>query len=332
MSRGELHSVEAITAELLELARCDRNPLIGIAGNVRLGILRFHQGRLAVAQDSLSRALDLYDETGGDLPNLAITSSPDVAAAAYLANTLAHLGYPDRAMVHAERSVKRARPLGKASLAYSMALSTSARACQTIGDDVRCCGYVEPLLAAASEQGFPQYLALGQCLLGWLTARQGDIAAGLETLSEAVAMLTSLGGQREAAYVNGLMADVLVWAGRQSEAAGILDETLLRSAATGVVAFDAGLRSRKAAVLATGSDAEIAAAECEFRCAIDIARNQSARLFELQACNALARLWLKQDRTSEARALLEPVLDWFTEGRTLPDLREAHEILAACKQ
>jgi class 3 adenylate cyclase/tetratricopeptide (TPR) repeat protein len=332
LSRGELQSVQTITNDLLDLAQSNQSQLVAIAGNVRLGILRFHEGSLAVARDSLLRALDFCDEAGPDLPDLAITSSPDVAAAAYLANTLAHLGCPDRAIAYAERAVERARPLGEASLAYSMALSTSARACQTIGDEARCRKYAELLIAAAGEQGFPQYHALGQCLLGWLSARQREILTGMHMLSEARAALVSLGGQRETAYVDGLMADVLAWAGRKSEAVRLLDETLRRSAETGVVAFDARIRCSKAVVLAAGSDAEIAAAEREFRRAIDIARNQSARLFELQACNGLARLWLKQDRSADARVLLEPVLDWFTEGPTLPDLREAREVLAGCGQ
>jgi class 3 adenylate cyclase/predicted ATPase len=332
MSRGELQSVQAITDELLALAQSDQGHSIAIAANVRLGILRFHQGRLDVARHGLSRALELCDRSAGDVPDLAITSTPDVAAAAYLANAFAHLGYPDRAIVHAERAVERTRPLGKASLAYSMGLATAARACQTIGDGARCRLYLEPLLAAADEQGFPQYLALGQCLLGWLTAKHGEIAAGLSTLAGALAKLASIGGQRETAYVNGLMADVLVWAGRNSEAVSLLDETLLRSAETGVVAFDAALHCRKAVALATGPDADIAAAEQQFRHAIDIARNQSARLFELQACSGLARLWLNRGRPADARVLLEPVLEWFTEGLTLPDFRQAREILAGCSQ
>jgi len=80
-------------------------------------------------------------------------------------------------------------------------------------------------------------------------------------------------------------------------------------------------------VLATGPGADIAAAECEFRHAIDIARNQSAKLFELQSCTGLARLWLTQVRRADARVVLEPVHGWFTEGLTLPDLREAREVL-----
>jgi adenylate cyclase len=210
-----------------------------------------------------------------------------------------------------------------------MAFSTAARACQTIGDDARCHRYVEPLLAAADEHGFSQYLALGRCLLGWLTARQGDIAAGLAATSEAVEVLASLGGQREMAYANALMADVLIWAGRWSDAVSLLDETLRRSAATGVVAFDAKLLTSKAAALAK-LDSEIAATEQQFEHAIDVARRQSARLFELQACSGLARLWLGQGWNKKARLVLEPVLARFTEAQNLPDFRAAREILDAC--
>jgi class 3 adenylate cyclase/tetratricopeptide (TPR) repeat protein len=330
MSRGELQSVEIITSDLLELARSEQEPLIAVAGNVRLGILRFHQGRLVAAQEALARALDLCDAADGNLPDLAITSSPDVAPAAYLANTFAHLGYPERAIAHTEQCVARARPLGQASLAYSMALSTSARACQTIGDIERCRSYTEALLAAAGEQGYPQYLALGRCLHGWLVASQGEAETGLNMLSEALAGLASLGGQREEAYVSGLMADVLIWASRSAEAVALLDETLRRSVDTGVAAFDASLHCRRALALAAGADADVAAAEQEFRCAIDIARDQSAKLFELLACSGLARLWLRQDKCADARCLLEPIVAWFTEGLTLPDLRKARELLAEC--
>jgi hypothetical protein len=98
-----------------------------------------------------------------------------------------------------------------------------------------------------------------------LTARQGEITAGLSSLSEALAVLAPLCWQREAAYANGLMADVLAWAGQKSEAINLLDETLMTSARSGVVAFDARIRCRKAAVLATGPDADIAAAEQEIQ-------------------------------------------------------------------
>jgi len=326
MSRGELPSVQTISDDLLGLARSHQNTRIATAGHVRLGILTFYQGRLEASQHSLSRVLELCGEANRGLLDLAITSSPDVAAAAYLANVLAHLGYPDRAIEQAEQAVERARPLGRASLAFSMALSTAARAFQTLGDETRCHSYVETLITAAAEQGFPQYLALGQCILGWLTARR-DVAAGLKMLSAALTALQALGSRRETAYVNGLMAEVLALSGRQSEAMALLDETLLMSGRSGAVAFDARLLCGKAMLLA-GSGNDGAASEPVFRQAIDVARRQSAKLFELQACTGLARLWLGQGRSADARALLQPVHGWFAEGPALPDFREAREVLA----
>ncbi len=179
MSRSELGPVEKISADLLHLADTTGSPAIRIAAEVRLGILRFHQGQLGAAKDNLTIALELCQQDKAAIPDLAITSSPDVAAAAYLANTLAHLGYPERAIAHAEFAIERARYVGVASLAYAMALSTSARAYQTIGDEAGCRNCTESLLATAAENGFPQYLALGECLMGWLSARGGNVANGL---------------------------------------------------------------------------------------------------------------------------------------------------------
>jgi tetratricopeptide (TPR) repeat protein len=328
MSRSELQPVESISSDLLQLADTTGSPTIRIAAEVRLGILRFHQGRLCAARDSLTRALELCRNDDEAIPDLAITSSPDVAAAAYLANTLAYLGYPERAIAHAEFAVERARSLGVASLAYAMALSTSARAYQTIGDDRGCHECTENLLATAGENGFPQYLALGECLLGWLTARRGAVANGLSTLSQARQTLDALGWQREAAYVNVLLADVMTWAHQWPEALQLLDETLRTSARSGVTAFDASLHSRKAIVLQSTS--EHAAAEHEFRQAAAVAHAQAAKLLELQACNGLARLMLQQGRSAEARAVVEPVYAWFSEGLQLADLLNASEILRRC--
>jgi ATP/maltotriose-dependent transcriptional regulator MalT len=68
-------------------------------------------------------------------------------------------------------------------------------------------------------------------------------------------------------------------------------------------------------------------AEASFRRAIEVAREQAAKMFELQAALALAKLQKEQGRVAEARELLQPLNDWFQEGRDLPALRETAEIL-----
>ncbi len=74
---------------------------------------------------------------------------------------------------------------------------------------------------------------------------------------------------------------------------------------------------------------EGAAEEAEglFQEALAIARSQEASAFELRAATCLARLWQRQGKTAEARALLAPVYDWFTEGFGTQDLKDARALL-----
>ena len=69
------------------------------------------------------------------------------------------------------------------------------------------------------------------------------------------------------------------------------------------------------------------AAERSYHQALAVAKLQTAKLLELQASLSLARLWCKQNRHGEARDLLAPIYDWFTEGFDAHDLKEAKLLL-----
>jgi predicted ATPase len=75
------------------------------------------------------------------------------------------------------------------------------------------------------------------------------------------------------------------------------------------------------------ADKDASEAEELFRRALGIAAAQGAKSWELRAATSLARLMLNQDRHEEARAIIEPVYSFFTEGFTTGDLREAKAIL-----
>jgi predicted ATPase len=68
-------------------------------------------------------------------------------------------------------------------------------------------------------------------------------------------------------------------------------------------------------------------AEHRFRMALDLARGRSEKSFELRAATSLARLWRRANRPDEARRLLAGVYEWFTEGFTTTDLRDARALL-----
>jgi predicted ATPase len=70
-----------------------------------------------------------------------------------------------------------------------------------------------------------------------------------------------------------------------------------------------------------------AQAQSCFERAIDIARKQSAKSWELRATISLTCLLTKQGRGNEARMMLGQIYNWFTEGFDTADLKDAKALL-----
>ena len=70
-----------------------------------------------------------------------------------------------------------------------------------------------------------------------------------------------------------------------------------------------------------------AQAETCFHQALDMARRQQAKSWELRAAMSLSRLWQRQGKRDEARQLLTAIYGWFTEGFETADLQDAQPLL-----
>ncbi len=72
---------------------------------------------------------------------------------------------------------------------------------------------------------------------------------------------------------------------------------------------------------------EFDSAAAAFHQSLVVARKQGVRSWELRAATSLAHLWQTQGKTAEARDLLAPVYDCFTEGFDTQDLKDAKPLL-----
>ena len=114
--------------------------------------------------------------------------------------------------------------------------------------------------------------------------------------------------------------------GRHGEALALANATIDRCHASGELFSVPDFMRLKAACLRAGG-APAAEVEAVLAAALALARRQGARAWELTTATALARLWHAQGRNAEARALLRPIRDGFTEGFGTTDLRAADEVL-----
>ena len=91
--------------------------------------------------------------------------------------------------------------------------------------------------------------------------------------------------------------------------------------------FEAELWRLKAQGLAAGGNA--AQAEAVLARALETAERQQAKALALRAARDLAQIRVEQSRREDARALLAPICNWFSEGAATPDLRQARTLLGS---
>jgi predicted ATPase len=128
-------------------------------------------------------------------------------------------------------------------------------------------------------------------------------------------------------YQYGTLADAYMQAGRWEDSRQALDEALNFAEKNDERCQEAELHRQKGELLLAESRDQFAAVEECFGQAIETARRQQSRAWELRATMSLARLWQRQGRRDEARAALAAIHGTYTEGFTTPDLVDATVLL-----
>ena len=243
-----------------------------------------------------------------------------------LAMSLWHLGYPEQALQINREMCQLAREIGHPySLAY--ALHHTAWLCQYQRLGAEVLSAAEEEMAIATEQGFALWHATGTFYQG-----SGRILLGRPAEEALPLILKSLdafrctGARLTLPFQLSILAEAFIRAGRFADAMKAIDEGLALTEETDERCQEAELRRLEGELLIQSGN-QAAAEEC-FRQAIDTARRQQSRSWELRATMSLARLW-SPGRRDEAREAMALVYGTFTEGFSTPDLVDAKALLEA---
>jgi class 3 adenylate cyclase/predicted ATPase len=323
-TRTEFLEAQSIAEDLLEFSRTHGDTRGLILGYYTLGVTQMHRGELLSARASLEEVIRLYDSpVHGQLFQHAGTD-PNVVGLAYLGFVLSLLGYPDRALVRAEEAIRQARQSAHAPTTANC-LAISARIASVLGDEARLAHWVQELRTVTEEHGYPLWSAHVPIYEGQLQLTRGAARAAVTLMR--LDAYRATGATLSRPHFVTLLAEALAQDDKSGEALSLLDEQITTVGKAGELWYAAELHRRRGELLLKGSAPDFAGAEAEFLQAIDIARGQSAKLWELRAAVSLARLWRDRGRNTDAHHLLRPIYAWFTEGFDSADLKAAKVLL-----
>jgi predicted ATPase len=310
--------------DLLRLSR-QRNDSAGLVlGHFSSGSNLMFAGRFAASRSHLEEGIALYDPVSHRSLVHKAAVHPPVVSPAFLGNVLFYLGYPQQALARSNAAIAEARRLAHPpSLASSLSLAVLPLSLS--GDNAALDERADELVALATEQSFPFWLAQGTIYRGWVKVNYGDVAEGMSLLRSGSAAYRATGAETVMPHFIALLAGACEMAGQVEQALALLDDALQIVERTGGRWLAAELNRHKGQLLLQQGNRE--AAEGFYCNALSIAREQEAKMWELRAAASLAQLRRDQGRPAEARDILAPVYDWFTEGFDTPDLKEAKALL-----
>ena len=343
-ARGELSRSIALSEQLLSLASQSQDPAEEVVARMILGAGIMLSGELVRGCDHLEQAWALYDPDRLH-PMTAITGiEVGVFLRGFQALVWWMLGYPDHAWQTAQAMLSQAQALNHPLSLDFAQIGVVPTIIFLIHGSLKSIQGPWTRLSPVPEIDrafFGQFYAV---LQGFIQVEQGKIGEGIAHMQRSLADLPIIGiqvGRPELLY---LLATAQRKAGQPEAGLASIQEIMPLLENTNqywlpgfyhlrgdllVCQQHAGAANQIS--IKEHSIESIQEAENCFLKAIEVARRQEAKSWELKATISLARVWQQQGKASEARQMLEAIYAWFTEGFDMPDLVEARALLETLK-
>jgi predicted ATPase len=323
---GRLATAREVAEQLLTLAQHQHEATRRMVAHVSLGATLTFMGAFTAARSHLEQGIALTDPEAQRTLALRYGVAPGAQCLVYAAHTLWCLGYPNQGLARSQEACTLAREL-EHPLSLAGSLHYVVRLHLLRGEAHAARDQAEALIALATEHTLPQYVALGRCVLGWALAVQGQSAEGVTLLHQGVTDMQAMGNRVVQPVYLPILAAVSGTLGQVDAGLPLVTEALALVEQTEVRWYEAETYRIKGTLLLHQAVPDAAQAETCFQQALNIARHQEAKSWELRAATSLARLWQSQDKRQAAYDLLAPVYGWFTEGFDIADLQEAKALV-----
>jgi class 3 adenylate cyclase/tetratricopeptide (TPR) repeat protein len=322
--RTDLNLALELAGKLMRLARETDDETALLSAHLTSGISLFYCGDLIASREQLEYAHRLYLRDRLSLDASMFGQDPGVVCLVFLATVLWFLGYPAQAWEKMELALSLAEALDH-QFTRAFAMSFAGELLILLGEISAAEKQIDALLALAREQNFPFWLASGTAGKGRILLLKGRMAQGISYVEKAVASFRNTGSTLGRAGALAYLAEEYCKLGKIETGVMLWEEAQALLVQQEENAHRAELLRVHGKILQAQN--RLDEAEVSFQQALEFARTQSAKAWELRAAMDLGHLWLTQGQRERTRTLLSEVYNWFSEGFGTKDLREAKTLL-----
>jgi serine/threonine protein kinase/tetratricopeptide (TPR) repeat protein len=323
-TRGRYRKALTYREEFLRLAERLQGPTV-VVGHICVGTPLYCLGEFDQARRHAQQSASSYRAAEHRFLTWLYGQDPGTMAELYVSWTLWMLGHPDQAISHGLECLRLGREISHAN-SRAFALIGAATTYQYCRDWQRVRDLAEEAIAVCAEHGLPFWNGLATVLRGRAMVGQGETAEGIEETRRGITHFRSTGAEILLSCDLCVLAEAYGKTRQPREGLAVLAEAQALVERNEERCWEAELYRLKGEL---GREAGWTASEVEacFHQAIEIARRQQAKSWELRAVVSLSRWWQRRGRRAEARQILADIYGWFTEGFDTADLKQAKALL-----
>jgi DNA-binding winged helix-turn-helix (wHTH) protein/predicted ATPase len=345
---GRLYQARAHRAAIAELEQQEyrlaervQDAQLLLQLHTQLATVATFRGLHARAAKHYQHVLRHHDPQASSLSLSSFGGDPLVVASSWSGVSLSLAGQPDLGWGRIAQALVRAEELNQ-PLALGNGLFCAALVKLLRGEYDEAWQLAQKMDALTREHHFPLYRLAGVVLQSGIEVQRGALEENTAGIITGLSQYRAIGAEQLMPFFLSFLAEGYRQQGKVEEALQAVTDALNLTATNFDVFWEAELYRLKGTLTLqsqtsptrvsdkskTSRDKSEVEAEESFLRAIEISRQQGAKLLELRAVTSLARLWHRQGKKDEAHARLAEIYGWFTEGFDTEDWQTARALLA----
>ena len=323
--RGDQHQARQVADHCLTVVQNGSDVDARIEAHYLSGVVSCAMGNFVAGQDDLEECIRLYGNDERKAHQILYGQDAKASALGWLAMGLWALGYPDEALERAKEALAFVR---NATQPFVLARGLAGVGFVHLyrrepqGPD-------SPLLAAIAlcvEQGFAYFHAVVSAFQGSNLVHLGRTEEGIALMQANISVLRTIGSELLFTVILGNLASAHLGLLQVEQGLAVVDDALKCVERNGEHWGESELHRIRGHLLLSRGLHDAGQAEACFGRALEVARQQQAKSYQLRAATSLAQLWHQQGKNTEAKGMLSEAISVWPEGLDTADLRDARQL------